>query len=104
MPTPFASHLKLSSSLSQKTIEEESYMKKFPYSSIVSSLVYAMVCTCPNISHAMNVVSRYMANLGKTHWHAIKWIFHYLQGIVDTFLEFRRHGDVLSGYVDSDNS
>ena len=73
--TPLAAHFKLSSSLAPKTIEEESYMAKVPYSSAVGSLMYAMVCTRPDISHAVSVVGRYMANPGKAHWHAIKWIF-----------------------------
>ena len=75
MATPLAAHFKLSSSLVPKTIEEESYMEKVPYSSAVGSLMYAMVCTRPNISHAVSVVSRYMANPRKAHWHAVKWIF-----------------------------
>ena len=75
MATPLATHFKLSSSLAPQTIEEESYMAKVPYSSAVSSLMYAMVCTCPDISHAVSAVSRYMANLRKAHWHAVKWIF-----------------------------
>ena len=43
-----------------------------------------------------------MANPGKAHWHAVKWIFRYLQGTIDTCLEFGRQEDTLCGYVDSD--
>jgi hypothetical protein len=42
-------------------------MLRVPYSSAVGSIIYAMVCTRPDISHAVNVVSHYMANLGKVH-------------------------------------
>ena len=45
--------------------EEIEYMSKFPYSSTIGSLRYAMVCTRPDISHAVGVVSRYMNNPGK---------------------------------------
>ena len=100
--TPLAAHFKLSSSLAPKTTEEESYMAKVPYSSAVGSLMYAMVCTRSDISHAVSVVSRYMANPGKAHWHAVKCIFQYLQDTIDTFLEFGRQEDSLCGYVDSD--
>ena len=48
-----------------KTEEEMDYMSKFPYASAVGSLMYAMVCTRPDISHAVGVVRRYMNNLGK---------------------------------------
>ena len=47
-------------------------MSRVPYSNIVGSLMYAMVCTRTDIAHAVSVVSRYMANLGKAHWHTVK--------------------------------
>jgi ATP-binding cassette subfamily B (MDR/TAP) protein 1 len=46
---------------SDKDIE---YMYKVPYSSAVGSLMYAMVVSRPDLSHALSVVSRYMANPG----------------------------------------
>ena len=41
------------------------YMSKAPYASTIGSLMYAMVCTRPDIAHGVGVVSRYMNNLGK---------------------------------------
>ena len=40
-------------------------MSHVPYSGAVGSLIYAMVCTRPYLSHAVSVVSRYMHNPGK---------------------------------------
>lgn len=40
-------------------------MAKVPYASVVGSLIYAMVCMGPDISHALGVDSRFMSNLGK---------------------------------------
>ena len=65
--TPLASHFKLTKEMCPKTQEEIDYMSKVPYSSVVSSLMYAMVCTRPDIAHAVGVVSRYMNNPGKEH-------------------------------------
>ncbi|KAA3481607.1 Retrovirus-related Pol polyprotein from transposon TNT 1-94 [Gossypium australe] len=65
------------------------------------SLMYAMVCTQPDISHFVSVVSRYMARLDKLHWQAVKWILRYLSGISNIFLEFERISEGLVGYVDS---
>ncbi|GMI78960.1 cysteine-rich RLK (RECEPTOR-like protein kinase) 8 [Hibiscus trionum] len=48
------------SQLSPKTDEEREYMAKVPYANAVGSLMYAMVCTRPDISQAVGVVSRYM--------------------------------------------
>jgi hypothetical protein len=77
-------------------------MSKVPYSSAVGSLMYAMVCTRPDLSYAMSLVSRYMSNPGKEHWRAVEWIFRYLRGTTDHCLKFRRTDKGLIGYVDSD--
>eukprot|EP00253_Pinus_taeda_P013297 PITA_13297 len=61
---PLASHFKLSSSLCPNTDEEKEYMSRIPYANVVGCLMYAMVCTQSNISHAVGVISRYMANPG----------------------------------------
>jgi hypothetical protein len=63
-----------------KTQEEIKYMSKVPYSLAVGSLMYAMVCTRPDIAHAVGVVSGYMNNPGKEHCEAVKWILRYLIG------------------------
>ena len=55
-------------------------MTLVPYASVVGSLMYDMVCTRPDIAHAVGVVSRYMANPGKEHWEAVKWLLRYLRG------------------------
>ena len=79
--TPLASHFKLTKEMCPKTQEEIESMSRVPYSSVVGSLMYAMVCTRPNIAHAMGFVRSYMKILGKEHWEVVKWIFKYLRGI-----------------------
>lgn len=102
--TPFAAHFKLSRKMSPKTEEEKKYMSKVPYSSAVGSIMYAMVCTRPDIAHAVSVVSRYMADPGKEHWQAVQWILKYLKGTVDVGLTFDKTqmSDSVVGFVDSD--
>ncbi|KAK1613221.1 hypothetical protein QYE76_036894 [Lolium multiflorum] len=78
------------------------YMSRVPYSSAVGSLMYAMVCSRPDLSYAMSLVSRYMANPGKDHWKVVQWIFRYLRGTSKACLRFGRIGEGLAGYVDSD--
>ena len=65
--TPLANHFKLSKEHSPKTVEERDHMALVPYASAVGSLMYAMVCTRPDIAHAVGVVSRYMENPKKEH-------------------------------------
>jgi len=80
MNVQFASHFKLSSNQSPEDEESMKEMENIPFSSAVRSLMYSMVCTRSDLAHAMSVVSRFMANLGKTHWNAIKWVFRFLKG------------------------
>jgi len=40
-------------------------MSHVPYASAVGSLMYVMVCTRPNIAHAVGVLSRFMSKPGK---------------------------------------
>jgi hypothetical protein len=100
--TPLANHFKLTKEMCPKTQEEIEYMSRVPYSSTVGSLMYAMVCTRPDIAHAVGVVSRYMNNPGKEHWEAVKWILGYLRGTATHALCFGGSNTVLQGYVDSD--
>ncbi|KAH9718108.1 hypothetical protein KPL71_022089 [Citrus sinensis] len=101
--TPLASHFKLSSSSCPRSQEERDYMARVPYASAVGSLMYVMVCTRPNISQAVNIVSRYMHNPGKNQWLAIKWILRYLYKTVDVGLLFKKDcGQQCVGYCDSD--
>ena len=55
-------------------------MSHVPYASAIGSLMYAMVCTRPNIAHAVGFLSRYMSKPGKEHWTTIKRAFRYLRG------------------------
>lgn len=52
-------------------------MSKIPYASIVDNLMYAMVATCLDITFAMGVISRYMANLDRKHWDAMKGVMRF---------------------------
>jgi hypothetical protein len=77
-------------------------MSKVPYSSVVGSLMYAMVCSHLDLSYVMSLVSRYMTNPSKEHWNIVKWIFRYLWGASNTYLQFGRTREGLVGYIDSD--
>jgi hypothetical protein len=59
-----------------------------------------MVCTRLDIAHAVGVVRRYMKNIVKEHWEAVKWILGYLRGTATHVLCFGSSYIVLQGYVD----
>ena len=82
------SHFKLSKEQSPKTEEERDHMSKVPYASAIGSLMYTMVCTRPDLTHGVGVVSRFMSRPGKQHWEAVKWILRYLRSSSETYLCF----------------
>ncbi|KAK3009533.1 hypothetical protein RJ639_014633 [Escallonia herrerae] len=102
--TPLRAHFQLSSQLCPSTKEDVEYMSRVPYANTVGCLMYAMVCTRPDISHAVSMVNRYMGNPGKKHWDAVKWIFRYVAGSTNLGIMFDRDGakGEVSGFVDSD--
>jgi hypothetical protein len=100
--TPLANHLKLSKKSCPSSEKEKDKMKAIPYSSAVGSLMYAMVCTRPDIAHAVGIVSRYLSNPGKEHWEAVKWILRYLKGTSKLCLCYGEGNPILKGYTDSD--
>ena len=100
--TPLASHFRLSKDQSPQSEEEKESMAKVPYTSAIGSLMYAMVCTRPDIGHAVGVVSRFMSNPGKAHWEVVKWILRYLRGTTQKCLHFGKGEVEVQGYVDAD--
>jgi len=102
--TPMPLHIQLSSKGSSISEKDKTYMEKVPYASAVGSLMYAMVCTRPDIAQAVGLVSRFMSNSGKMHWEAVKYILRYMKGTPDHVLVFGgRYRDFsVVGFCDSD--
>ncbi|KAE8685445.1 hypothetical protein F3Y22_tig00111098pilonHSYRG00167 [Hibiscus syriacus] len=102
--TPLANHFKLSSEQCPKTDKEAEDMAKVPYANVIGCLMYAMVCTRPDLAHAVSQVCKYMSKPGKQHWEVVKWIFRYLKGTVGHGIVFgsQRDNPLVVGYVDSD--
>ena len=69
--TPLTTHFRLSSALCLQLDNEVDYMSRVPYSSVVGSLMYAMVCSRPNLANAISVINRYMEKPGKEHWKVV---------------------------------
>ena len=70
--TLLANHFKLFGSRCPKNEEEIENLSKVPYASAVGCLMYAIVCTKPDLAHAVSTVSKYMANPGRKHWNVVK--------------------------------
>ena len=77
-------------------------MSSQPYASCLGSIMYAMLCTRPDISFAVSVTSRYQSNPGNDHWMAIKHILKYLKGTKDKLIIYGGNELQVNGYTDSD--
>jgi len=88
---------RLSSAQSLKTTEAFARMHNIPYRKAVGSLMYALLGTRPDITYAVQTVSRYSQQPGLAHWEAVKRIFHYLKGTKDLWLSYGRDSKELEG-------
>ncbi|GKB21831.1 hypothetical protein Tco_0855754 [Tanacetum coccineum] len=102
---PLGAHFKVSLKDCPSNDWDVERMSKVPYVNVVGSLMYLMVCTRPDITYVVSIVSRYLANSGKNHWEAMKWILKYLKGTADVGQVYGRdqgkHVDV-DDFVDAD--
>ena len=82
----------------------ERYQKKaVPYPSVVGSLMYAQVCTRPNIAFVVSVLGRYLSDPCQSHWKMDKKVLRYLQGTKDLMLTYQRTDTLkVVGFNDSD--
>ncbi|KMS94630.1 hypothetical protein BVRB_016830 [Beta vulgaris subsp. vulgaris] len=80
-----------------KTIE-------FPYRECIGSLMYAAVCTRPDIATAVNICARFVSNPSDEHVTALKRILRYLQSCPDLGIQFSSSGNnmQLQVFVDAD--
>ncbi len=76
--------------------------KGFPYQQ-AKSLMYAMLCTRPDLAYPISMLNQHMANPNMEHWMAVKRIFRYLQDTLQMKLQFGATPckEVL-GYCDAD--
>ena len=102
LSTPLPPYMKLCLNDCPKSDAEKAEMAKVPYSSAVGSLMYAMICTRPDIAFAVGVVSRYMSNPGKKHWEAVKGVMRYLNGTKELCICFGSREACVLGYTDAD--
>ena len=78
-------------------------MKNILYAFAVGSLMYAQVCTRPDIAFVVRMLGRYQSNPGLDHWKAAKKVMRYLQGTkyYNLMSKWTSNLEVV-GYSDSD--
>jgi hypothetical protein len=93
-PMPHDSRLKLHKNKGQG-------INQLRYSQIIGSLMYLAGATRPDISFAINKLSRFTFNLGSDHWCTLERVMRYLRGTSTYELYYTRYPAVLEGYSDS---
>ncbi|GKD47186.1 retrovirus-related pol polyprotein from transposon TNT 1-94, partial [Tanacetum coccineum] len=96
---PFGGHFKLSLKDCPVRDCDVERMSKVSYANAVGSLMYLMVFTRPYIAYTVSVVSRYLANLGKIHLEAVKWILKYLWGTANVGRSIMGYAFLVHGCV-----
>ena len=75
--TPISKGDKFSLQQCPKCDIESKFMENVPYASAVGSLMYAQVCTRPDLAYIVGMLGRYQSNPGREHWVAAKRVFRY---------------------------
>ncbi|KAK8569061.1 hypothetical protein V6N13_106935 [Hibiscus sabdariffa] len=65
---PMRHGISLLKEMCPSTPQERERMSQIPYASAIGSILYAMICTRPDLSYALSMTSRYQANPGEGHW------------------------------------
>ena len=92
----------LSKAQCPSTQDERDRMTKIPYASAIGSIMYAMICTRPDVSYALSATSRYQSDPGESHWTAVKNILKYLRRTKDLFLVYGVEEElIVKGYTDA---
>ena len=98
---PVLQGVKLSKTQDPTIAENRKRMKGVPYAS-ACSIMYAMLCTRPDVCLAISLTGRYQSNPGVDHWTAVKNILKYLKRTKDMFLVYGGDKElVVNGYVDA---
>ncbi|KAL9265434.1 Retrovirus-related Pol polyprotein from transposon TNT 1-94-like protein [Drosera capensis] len=69
---------------------ETKEMEKTPNASAIGSLMYAQVCTRPDLAYIFGILGRYLSNPEIHHWKAAKMVIWYLQRTKDCMLTYWR--------------
>ena len=71
--------VKLSQTQCPTTSEDREKMKVIPCASAIGSIMYAILCTKPNVCLAISLAGSYQSNPGVDHWTTVKIILRRLR-------------------------
>ena len=77
------------------------------YQAIIGGVMFAMICTRPDIAFAVTTLAQFASNPTPTHAQALKRLLRYLRGTIDRRITYAASGAIdsqpkLVGYCDAD--
>ena len=102
MDTQVEKNPSLNLNMCHKTPDENEQMSKVTYSNFVGSLMYAMMCTRPDICHVVGLISRFQYNPSLKHWMVVKRIMRFMKETSDYVMCYQGKDLSLAGYIDVD--
>jgi hypothetical protein len=76
--TPYAPGSHLSAADCPTSEEEKERMKSYPYLRLLGKLMYAALCTRPDLSYSLSILTCFSSNPAMVHWTALKHVVRYL--------------------------
>ena len=95
--TPFAIGTKL-----HQASYDDVLVDQKEYQSIIGSLMYAMLCTRPDLAYAVSQLSQFNSKPTSKHYAATKHVLRYLKSTSNLGITYGRNAMVLEGYSDAD--
>jgi hypothetical protein len=94
--------ISLSESPCPRTREQREKMKMVPYASAIGSIMYIMLCTCPDVFYTLSMTIIYQKDLEEDHWTVVKNILKYLRKTKDLILIYGSEEHLtITGYYDT---
>ena len=99
---PMSHSMSLSKKHCPMTLDELEKISKSPYASAIGSIMYAIICTRPDVLCALSMTSKYQLCPGNDHCITVKNILKFLNTTSDKFLVFRDVCELcVKGYTDA---
>ena len=89
-------------SLSNLTIPEKGSSLDYPYREAIGCLMYAMLCTRPDLGFPICFLSQFSNNPNEEHWIAVKRVLRYIKGTLKLKLKYETGNTNIIGYTDAD--
>ena len=97
---PIHKGIKLSKQMTPTNEEDKVKIENKTHAQVLRSFMEAMLCTRPNISYAVSLVSRFQSDPRIPHWLTIKRILTYIKDRKDLKLTYQNEDLNFTSYCD----